>query len=520
MESIVDRQDRADRSHLRILEAAFATLRTRGWEALAMKEVAEQAGVSVGLVCRNFPTRDHFAFALYDRLAEDLLARASDLAPGSTVDRFFEVMQWKLDLLEPHRDTLTALAGVAIDPRARAGVMSGATESVRAKVAGVFELVVAGATDAAADVPATARLLYALHLLMVLAWIQLAPGARLPLEVWRPMASTLSPNLPLIAGATGPMLLNLFGGAAPSAENVADAVLSPILRRVRVDAEHAQADLGPLRALHRPRIQSFIDRGAPIQLVLPAFPAKSPNPRKVLGRGPDMAEWLALRSLRELLAQIAVVHEPGAELVLCSDGAVFADLVGVSDAEVRSYRRELEGLARSLELRVRVFDLDDAFALPSAARARTQLMSRYGGTVEELRERSANSIATRRMVDGIHRFLFEDDLGRGEPGTRSQLKRATHERAHEVVLRSEAWSNLVAAAFPRALRLSIHPQLPVSAKLGIHLIDTDDAWLTPWHGCAVLDGDRFRLMRRADAEERGAVQRTSEDGLAYLELPQ
>ena len=206
--------------------------------------------------------------------------------------------------------------------------------------------------------------------------------------------------------------------------------------------------------------------------------------------------------------------------MLCSDGAVFADLVGVSDAEVRSYRRELEGLARSLELRVRVFDLDDAFALPSAARARTQLMSRYGGTVEELRERSANSIATRRMVDGIHRFLFEDDLGRGEPGTRSQLKRATHERAHEVVLRSEAWSNLVAAAFPRALRLSIHPQLPVSAKLGIHLIDTDDAWLTPWHGCAVLDGDRFRLMRRADAEERGAVQRTSEDGLAYLELPQ
>ncbi len=485
-----------------------------------MKDVAEEAGVSVGLVCRNFPTRDHFAFALYDRLAEDLLARVAELAPGSTVDRFFEVMRWKLDLLEPHRETLTALAGVAIDPRARAGVLSGATESVRAKVAGIFELVVAGATDAADDVSSTARLLYALHLLMVLGWIQLAPGAPLPLEVWRPMASVLSPNLAVIAGATSPMLLGLFGGVAPGPQNLADAVLNPILRRIRLDAEHADADLAPLRALHRARIQSFVDRAAPIQLVLPAFPAKSPNPRKVLGRGPDMAEWLALRSLRELLEQIAVVHAPGAELVLCSDGGVFADLVGVSDPDVRDYRHQLEGLIRSLDLRVRVFDLDDAFALRSAARARTQLMNRYGGTLEELRARSAASTATRRMIDGIHRFLFEDDIGRGAPGTRTQQRRATFDRAHEVVLRSEAWSNLVTAAFPKALRLSIHPQLPVSAKLGIHLIDTDDAWLTPWHGCAVLDGDRFRLMRRKEAEERGAVQRSSEDGLAYLELPQ
>src|SRR5512139_2637434 len=176
MDSIVFRQDRADRSHLRILEQALASIRGLGWQAVGMKDVAEAAGVSVGLVCRNFPTKDHFALALYGQLADELCARAAELSPGTVVERFFAVMRWKLALLDPHRETLTALAGAAIDPQARAGVLSDGSETIRAKVAGVFELVAAGATDAPRAMGSTARLLYATHLLMVLAWLQLPPG--------------------------------------------------------------------------------------------------------------------------------------------------------------------------------------------------------------------------------------------------------------------------------------------------------------------------------------------------------
>jgi L-tyrosine isonitrile synthase len=79
-------------------------------------------------------------------------------------------------------------------------------------------------------------------------------------------------------------------------------------------------------------------------------------------------------------------------------------------------------------------------------------------------------------------------------------------RAVEVVRRSDAWSRLVDGAFPDALRLSIHPQPRGSSKLGIHVMDGDrgDAWLTPWHGVAVLRAGRFALMRRVDAEALGA----------------
>jgi L-tyrosine isonitrile synthase len=48
------------------------------------------------------------------------------------------------------------------------------------------------------------------------------------------------------------------------------------------------------------RIDRFIARGEPIHFVLPAFPAKSPNPEKTLGRLPDYGEVLALLGLNGL----------------------------------------------------------------------------------------------------------------------------------------------------------------------------------------------------------------------------
>ena len=75
-----------------------------------------------------------------------------------------------------------------------------------------------------------------------------------------------------------------------------------------------------------------------------------------------------------------------------------------------------------------------------------------------------------------------------------------------MIRRSDAWGALVAEAFPDAVRLSIHPQPEVSEKIGVHLVDTEDAWLTPWHACAVLTPDGARLMKRADAEAAGAVR--------------
>jgi len=48
--------------------------------------------------------------------------------------------------------------------------------------------------------------------------------------------------------------------------------------------------------------------------------------------------------------------------------------------------------------------------------------------------------------------------------------------------------------------------------------EANDTWLTPWHGVAVKDGDRFRMMRRHEAEELGARVVEREGRPSYFQL--
>jgi len=116
----------------------------------------------------------------------------------------------------------------------------------------------------------------------------------------------------------------------------------------------------------------------------------------------------------------------------------------------------------------------------------------------------------RALLDGLQRFLFEDRLG-VDRRSRTQIRKSAGADAVELLRRSRAWGRLVAFQFPDAVRLSIHPQPAISDKLGIHLVPTQDAWLPPWHGVALLGEDGFELVKRVDAEAAGA-RRVEVDG--------
>ena len=73
------------------------------------------------------------------------------------------------------------------------------------------------------------------------------------------------------------------------------------------------------------RVYGFVDKRIPLELCLPAFPCKSPNPNKVSGLDPDEAESYALRTIQTFLNEIRSIYEPGAELIIISDGHVFSD---------------------------------------------------------------------------------------------------------------------------------------------------------------------------------------------------
>jgi pyoverdine/dityrosine biosynthesis protein Dit1 len=287
------------------------------------------------------------------------------------------------------------------------------------------------------------------------------------------------------------------------AEAISEAILNLLLplRREELAHEHNRSEcFAPQLA----QIYRFVRAGEPLLLTLPSFPCKSPNPRKVLGHLPDYGELLALRSLQRLCTSIAETYPPGARLLICSDGHVFADLIRVPDERVTEYIAALGRMIGDERLdRIKLYTLDDVYHGLGYDEKRQLMSDTYGQSLESIRQEIKADERSLALYRGITRFMLEDAMGPAFSGTKSALLRDSRKRAYGVIQRSRAWSSLIDRQIDHSVRLSIHPQACGTAKFGVRLLDIDDSWLTPWHAVAVQTGERVVLMKRHAAEEIG-----------------
>lgn len=258
-------------------------------------------------------------------------------------------------------------------------------------------------------------------------------------------------------------------------------------------------------APQRRQLADFVRAGDPILFTLPAFPCKSPNPAKVLGHLPDEGERLSLRFLDSLCIRIEQLYAPGARVLICSDGHIFGDLIGVPDEHIDEYANELATMIRGENLsRIDMFSLRDVLSNLPYDEKRRLVHDRYAPTVEELRIRAQTDPDLLRLYLGITRFLVDDTTD--FKGTKSALQRQCRQRAYGVIQRSMAWGSLIADRHPRSVRLSIHPQPVGSAKFGIRLLESANVWTTPWHSCVVHHPDGSQeLMPHHAAEKVGRL---------------
>ena len=156
----------------RLYATALQLIAARGYEGTTLRDVAREAGVSVGLLYRYFPSKQAVVIALYDDLSAAFARQAADLPPGRWRDRFVFALTTSIEVLTPHRVALRALTPVLVgDPEE--GIFSATTAFSRLRVQQVFEHVVAGASDAPKPPLAGAlgRLLYLAHLAVLLWWL-------------------------------------------------------------------------------------------------------------------------------------------------------------------------------------------------------------------------------------------------------------------------------------------------------------------------------------------------------------
>lgn len=156
----------------RLYDIAVALMAKRGYERTTLRDVATEAGVSVGLLYKYFPSKRAVIMALYDELSAEYARRAAQMRPGKWRDRFMFALETSLDVLEPQRMTLRALIPVLVgDPEE--GVFAQSVAFSRHRVQTVFEEAVIGSTDAPARrlAEGVGRLLYVVHLSVLLWWL-------------------------------------------------------------------------------------------------------------------------------------------------------------------------------------------------------------------------------------------------------------------------------------------------------------------------------------------------------------
>ena len=103
----------------RALDAFLRLIADKGFAHVALREVAEAAGLGVAELYRLYPDKVALAGAFMARIDAEVLAGTSRQGdPEETArDRLFDVLMRRYDALRPHRAALAAIRRAAIrDP--------------------------------------------------------------------------------------------------------------------------------------------------------------------------------------------------------------------------------------------------------------------------------------------------------------------------------------------------------------------------------------------------------------------
>lgn len=238
-----------------------------------------------------------------------------------------------------------------------------------------------------------------------------------------------------------------------------------------------------------------------ITFLLPAFPAKSVNTDKTLGALPDLGEALALEKLNTLCTEINRLYSPGANVLICSDGRVFNDLVFVPETNVDNYNNAIKSYVDQKQLNnLRFYDLNDAYPNLTTEEARIKLLSNEATSIEDIKTLVKKDIDMKTLYNGLHRFMQEDYQYIHKEKSKNQIRKDTKILTYMMMQRSQAWSHLLSKKFPQTFRLSIHDYQCGSEKFGIKFLSNQETCATPWHNVVIKEGENYRFVKNREAK--------------------
>ncbi len=170
---MTDLTPKAQHTRALILKTALDLFAQKGYEAATMRDIAQEAGVSLGLAYRYFESKEALLLVLYEQMSEETAAASAALAPAPIAERWLVLMTARLEQALPYRDLFGVLFGAIMTPGTNAALLGTGAAGMRAKSEAAFIELVNGATDkpkpaVAADL---GKLLNVVHFAVILFWV-------------------------------------------------------------------------------------------------------------------------------------------------------------------------------------------------------------------------------------------------------------------------------------------------------------------------------------------------------------
>lgn len=328
--------------------------------------------------------------------------------------------------------------------------------------------------------------------------------------------------------------------ASPSVASVTDAIVDVLTRR-----DHMRGPVEDVRG--NPEVVGKIERcvadGLPVQVVIPSFPGRPCNPLTHQRVQPDLSEAYAFVRLHRIALDLRAVYEPGVTFVILLDGQVYNPFYGFPVEAEFQYPRDLEAQVRALgvEQTVSFVDLQDLvderadeFAAVRAE-VEPEIRAHWDDPVNPFRDElvetmrlGTNTVAVNAAAVQLVKWRDRDADEYQAAKLIRAMQDAVEERAratafaYMVFLVTLRRMDLIASAFPRAIRGTVHPKPGQYSPWLVHPSTT----IAPWHGVAVIRPDgvvntvyESKLYER-HADYRGVYLEGEYTPFYYEEVPQ
>jgi AcrR family transcriptional regulator len=167
------RSAKGEATRARILETALGLFRARGFDPTTMRDIAAEAGMSLGAAYHYFPSKDAIVLAYYDLTQDEHARRVHEAIPGEPTlrGRLGIAFHAKLDVLADDRRLMGALLRYTGDPDSPLSFLGQGSRPLQLRSMAVFADALEG-EPLPKDVRALAPvLLWALHMGLLLYYL-------------------------------------------------------------------------------------------------------------------------------------------------------------------------------------------------------------------------------------------------------------------------------------------------------------------------------------------------------------